>query len=37
MQGEHGDFLVIQAIARNFTTSAVEDEIVGAIPVFNDV
>jgi hypothetical protein len=37
MQGEHGDFLIVQAVAGDLTAFAVEDEIVRAVPVLADV
>ena len=37
MQRQHGDFLVLQAVARNLAALAEEDEPVGAVPVLDDI
>ena len=35
MEGEHSDFLVFQAVGSQLTAFAIEDEVVGTVPVFD--
>jgi hypothetical protein len=35
MEGQHSDFLVFQAVGGHLTAFAIEDEIVGTVPVFD--
>src|ERR1700733_15070692 len=37
MQCEHADFVVFTAIAGEFAAAGEEDEIIGAVPVLDDV
>jgi hypothetical protein len=35
MEGQHRDFLVFQTVGGHLTAFAIEDEIVGTVPVFD--
>jgi hypothetical protein len=37
VQRQHRDFLVFQVVAGDLTAFAVKDEVVGSVPVLNDV
>jgi hypothetical protein len=37
MQGEHGQFLVLEPVRSDFTAFAKEDEVIRAIPVLYDL
>jgi hypothetical protein len=37
VEREHGHLLILPLIARELATLAIQDEIVGAVPVFHDV
>jgi hypothetical protein len=37
MQGEHTDFVIFAAIADHFAAAGEEDEVVGAVPLLDDV
>jgi hypothetical protein len=37
VQCKHRDLLILQAIGRDFTTFAIKDKPVGAVPVLNDI
>jgi hypothetical protein len=37
MQGQHGEFLIVQAMAGHLAASAIEDELVGTGPVLDSV
>jgi hypothetical protein len=37
MQGEHADLVILAAIANHFAAAGEEDEVVGAVPLFDDV
>ena len=34
---QHGEFLVLQVVGSDLTAFAVEDEVVGSVPVLDDV
>jgi hypothetical protein len=37
MQGEHADLVIFTAVARHLTAAGKEDEVVGAVPLLDDV
>lgn len=37
MQGEHADLVILTAVADHFAAAGEEDEVVGAVPVLDDV
>ena len=37
MQREHADFMILATIADHFASAGEEDEVVGAVPLFDDV
>ena len=37
MQGEHADLMVLAAVADHFAASGEEDEVIGAVPLLDDI
>ena len=37
MQGEHADLVILVTIANHFAAAGEEDEVVGAVPFFDDM
>jgi hypothetical protein len=37
MQGEHADLVILTAVADHFAVAGEEDEVVGAVPLLDDV
>lgn len=37
MQGQNGQLLILQPVGRDLATFAKEDEIIGTIPVLDDL
>jgi hypothetical protein len=37
MQGEHADLVILTAVAHHLTAAGKEDEVVGAVPLLDDV
>ena len=37
MQAQHGDLLVVDPVGGDFAAATIEDEVVGAVPVLNDI